>query len=399
MSLRLKAYSFLALVLVLASGAYYYRSYEQSSTAKASSESEDATDDTIPVELAAATQAPISSYLTSTANLRALRDVLITSQAEGVVIEVLAEEGDYVSEGKVLCLLDDRQLQISLALAEQRAAQSRLQLEKATIRKEKAAVQILNTEVELRRKEAAFAEDLVSEEEVALLRYQVAELQHDERVAASEEIELGHRVGELEAEIDRVKLDISRTRISAPFAGHITERIVQLGQTIRNQDRLFRLGSFSPLYADVHLSESSAQLVRPGQRASIVLGTDAGGAVEGIVERLSPVVDGSTGTVKVTVRLTPSNGAFRPGAFVRVDIQTDTRADAILIPKRAIFEEDGETFVFVTDGEVAHRKKVEIGYQHGADIEIREGVSVGEKVVVAGQGNLQEGTKVRTIQG
>ena len=403
MTPRLKAYGILALTLALGTGGYFgYRYYEKRNTANASSQDTQKKgegDETVPVELATALEGPISSFLTSTANLRALRDVVITSQADGMVTRVLAEEGDYVELGQALTLLDDRELRIKLELAVQKAEQSRLQLEKAGIRQEKAKVQILNTGLELKRKELAFADQLVSEEEVAQLRYRVAELEHDERVAASEQVEFKHRVDELLGEIEQVKLEISRTRITAPFAGHLTERVVQLGQLVRNQDRLFRLGAFSPLYADVHLAESAAQWVRPGQKAAVLLGTDNAKSLEGEVERLSPVVDQSTGTVKVTVKLNPSDRSFRPGAFVRVDIKTDTRQQAVLIPKRAVLQEDGANFVFIAEGETAHRKKITLGYQNEGEVEVREGVSAGDKIVVAGQGNLKEGSKVRQIQG
>ena len=61
--------------------------------------------------------------------------------------------------------------------------------------------------------------------------------------------------------------------------------------------------------------------------------------------RVSPVVDGATGTVKVTVELQPKDEGFKPGAFVRVDIETDAKNDAILVPRRAIIEDEGETYV------------------------------------------------------
>jgi multidrug efflux pump subunit AcrA (membrane-fusion protein) len=83
---------------------------------------------------------------------------------------------------------------------------------------------------------------------------------------------------------------------------------------------------------------------------------------------------------------------------VQVAIETDTRQNAVLIPKRAVLEEDGESFVFITSGDVAHRKKVEIGYQNEGEVEVREGIAAGDKVVVAGQGNLKEGAKVREVE-
>ena len=118
--------------------------------------------------------------------------------------------------------------------------------------------------------------------------------------------------------------------------------------------------------------------------------------MQGRVERISPIVDQASGTVKVTVALNPAPG-FRPGAFVRVDIRTDRKADAVLIPKRAIIEEDGQSYVYLAVNDRANRVKVQPGYQADGMVEIREGVSPGQSVVVAGQGALKEGAKIKVL--
>ena len=402
MNIRVKVYGFIALV-VLALGAWYVAAkyYPGDDVAKADSEADvskgDAEEAPVPVRLEAARKGPISSFLTSTSNLRPLRDVVLTTQATGVVKKVLVEEGDRVGNGRLLCLLDDTELLIRLKLTEQKLAQAKLQLEKARIRERKAQIQIANTKVELTRKEDAYADKLVSEEEVAALRYRVQELEQDEQVAASEVREFGHRVEELGAEREQVELEVSRTRISAPFGGYITHRTVEIGQTVRNLDALFRLGAFSPLFADVHLSEREAARINPGQTAMVSLGSAGTDRIQGKVVRISPIVDDATGTVKVTVNLPPSGKSFKPGAFVRVDIETDTRLEALLIPKRALLEEDGKNFVFVVQGTTADRRKITLGYSDDQDVEVRNGVSAGEQVVVAGQGNLTQGAKVRIV--
>jgi RND family efflux transporter MFP subunit len=355
--------------------------------------------DASPVELIVAKRDKISSYLTSTANLRALREVDVASQAEGVVKAVLVEEGDFVKPGQVMCQLDDTELKIRLELAKERLAQARYQLDKAQKRHEKAVSQIDNTRKEVVRLQQAFDEKLIAEREVAQAQYRLDEFLHDERIASTETREFTHRVEELEAEIRQVELSISRTQIRAPFGGHVTQRTVELGRTVRNLDALFKLGAFSPLYADVHLSEREAQAVKPGHLAVVKLGVDEAVKSNGRVERLSPVVDQSSGTVKVTVELIPAGEAFKPGAFVRVEIQTDTREDAVLIPKKAVLEEDGEHYVFIAKGDAAKKIKVSLGYEWSGQIEIKQGIAAGDKVVVAGQGALKDGGKIKIIQG
>jgi RND family efflux transporter MFP subunit len=206
---------------------------------------------------------------------------------------------------------------------------------------------------------------------------------------------LSHRVSELESEIAQVKLDLSRTSIKTPFAGYITRRTVEIGQRVRALESLFQVGAFSPLYADVFVSEQEARQIRPNQQALVRLGVDPDLKTAGRIERISPIVDQSTGTIKVTVEVRPTEMAFRPGAFVRVDIRTETRRDALLIPKRALVEEDGENYVFVAAGDTARRTRVSLGFENEGTVEIRSGLSAGQKIVVAGQGALKEGAKIK----
>ena len=86
-----------------------------------------------------------------------------------------------------------------------------------------------------------------------------------------------------------------------------------------------------------------------------------------------------------------------PGGFVRVAIQTDVRPDAILVPKRAVLERDGKTFVFLAANGVARRVPVQLGYEEDGNIEILQGISAGDRVVVAGQGALEDGSEIRKV--
>jgi len=403
MSRRAKVYGFLALVVLAAAAVYWIRSGAGGPVARANSSrgpgaaAPAPSEEVFPVELTPAQRGSISSYLSSTANLRALRNVEVAARTDGVVHEVLAEEGDFARKGEVLALLDDADLQIQLNLAEERLAQAQQQLQQAKVRQQKTATQIRNAEIELRRKDRAFEERLISEEELAQQRYLLEELEHDYQVVESEVRQFTHRIDEINAEIAQVKLQIAHTRIRAPFDGRITERMVELGQTVRNLDSLYRIAAFSPLYADVFLSEGEAQGVRPGQRALVTLGFDEGAEAAGEVERVSPVVDEETGTVKVTVRLTPDKPGFKPGAFVRVQIRTDTREGTVLIPKRAVVEEGGERYVFVAEDRIARRRAVLLGYESEGMVEVRDGLDAGEQVVVAGQGRLRDGAPVLPV--
>lgn len=403
MSARKKVYGFLALVTVFAVAGYLLMPYLTSDGAISRADSKDtekkAEEETrIPVEIAVAREGDISHSISSTANLKPKREVDVAAQVEGVAKGVLVEEGDFVQEGELLCRLDDAEVRIRLLSSRKKLAQAQLQLEKAQILNEKSDVQVRNTREELERYQNLYRESLVSEREVAEIKYRMDDLEHDLRVSSSESRELTHRVEELEAEIEQAELELARTRIEAPFSGYITERNVDVGQTVKNLDGVFKLADFSPLLTDVFVSEREAAEIAPGQGVTIYSGVDGSLGIEGRVARISPVVDQATGTVKVTVELNGQKGLFKPGAFVRVAIRTDTREHSVLVPKRAIVEEDGESFVFVTDEDSVKRIRVDLGYESDRDIEIVHGVGPGDAIVIAGQGGLKDGSKIKLVE-
>ena len=400
--MRTWVYLFVALATAVGLGLSYFSKnfafeIRAKDAAEATPNGQPKSDEPTPVRTVAATRGSVDASVNATANLRALRNVTILSRSAGVVQRVAVEEGDFVRSGQLLCQLDDRELQVDLELARQRLAQTRVQLESVRIVREKLQSQVAAKSSELKRNEEALAEGLVSDTDVALVRNQLAEFTHDERSQEASVRENQFRVEELEAEIEKVELQIAHAKVTAPFTGTIVKRSIDLGQSVRASDELFNLAAFSPLYADVFLSEAESRVVKPGQVASISLDISQT-SVAGRIVRVSPVVDDETGTVKVTAEIQSPTAQFRPGAFVRVSIKTDTVQDAVLIPKSAVIERDGETFVFVTDNDVAHKKTVQLGYENGANVEVRSGVGQGELVVVAGQGSLEEGEKTSTVE-
>jgi RND family efflux transporter MFP subunit len=400
--LRTWVYLFIAVVVAAGLGLSYFSKnfaldIRPKNAAAATPNGQAKSDEPTPVRTVAAVRGSVDASVNATANLRALRNVTILSRSEGVVQRVAAEEGDFVRSGQLLCQLDDRELQVDLELARQRLAQTRVQLESAQIVREKMQTQVAAKQTEVKRNEDALAEGLVSDTDMELVRNQLSELTHDERSQEASVRENQFRVEELQAEIEKVELQIAHAKVTAPFSGTIVKRSIDLGQSVRASDDLFDLAAFSPLYADIFLSEAESRAIKPGQAASISLDISQA-AVAGRIVRISPVVDDETGTVKVTAEIQSPTAQFRPGAFVRVNIKTDTVEDAVLIPKSAVIERDGETYVFVTDNDIAHRKTVQLGYEDGASVEVRAGLGQGELVVVAGQGSLEEGEKTSTVE-
>ena len=143
-------------------------------------------------------------------------------------------------------------------------------------------------------------------------------------------------------ELDQLELafadatrELGYTEVRAPITGIVTSRLVNLGDYITVNQHLFDLVDFDTIVARVYVPERELERMRLGQTARIFSASLGGETKDGSVLRIAPVVDPKSGTVKVTVDV-PRQRGLRPGMYVEIELVTDTREDALLLPKRAV---------------------------------------------------------------
>jgi membrane fusion protein (multidrug efflux system) len=166
---------------------------------------------------------------------------------------------------------------------------------------------------------------------------------------------------------------------------------------VRPGDSLFQITDFDPLIARIYLSEGDIVGLRPGTEARIHLNADPEVALRGRIRQISPVVDTATGTVKVTVEAIAPPPDVRSGSFVAIHVVRETRVGALLVPRAAVLRELQTSHVFVDDGGTAAKRTVELGLEEAGQVEVLTGIAAGERVIVAGQGGLRDGAKVRVL--
>jgi membrane fusion protein (multidrug efflux system) len=309
----------------------------------------------IPVEAAEIELGPVASYITATANLVPEDEVKVLAEAEGRVVRLQVEEGDSVTQGEVLAVIDRDEAEIALNKAALRAANARVAFERA---------------------EGTLDQGLISREEFDRLT-----LEYD--VARQEVAEAEWR--------------LQRTVICAPFTGRVTERFITPGQHLRPGDELFTVADFDPLIARIFLPEKDVLTLDEGRVVRISLAADPSLEFVGRIRQISPVVDTATGTVKVTVEASSPPTQARPGAFVSIGIVRERREAAVLLPRKSVIRELRSAHVFITDGAKAEKRSVSLGLEEGDIVEALGGVEAGEQVIVAGQGGLKDGAKVKIL--
>lgn len=305
-----------------------------------------------PVEVGA-----ISAYAVATANLVPEDEVKVVAEAEGKVIALGVEEGDRVAKGATLVQIDPTDASLAVRRAE---------------------LAVRNAQNGLSRAEAMAAERLISTQDLDKAK-------HDRDLAGQELAEARQR--------------LAKTRVIAPFAGRITVRRVQPGQTVKPGDDLFTLADFEPLVARVFLPEREVIGLKPGQAVRLALRSHEETRFAGRVRQVSPVVDTTSGTVKVTVDAVDPPEHVRPGAFVTVELMRETRPQALLVPRTAVVRELQESFVYVAEGNVARKRAVTLGLQEGDRLEVVGGLKAGDQVIVSGQGALKDAAPIAVVKG
>ena len=311
----------------------------------------------VPVELASAESRDLPSRFTATGTLEARRAVDLISRVPGQITRLAVEEGDWVERGQVLLEIDHREQALLVEEARVRVATAKRELE----RREDMAQRGLETDRAL---------------EEARQTYEVSEAQY---------------------ELAKVRLEDHIVR--APYAGRVTVRHVELGQTVQNGTGLIGLADTDPMQVRLFLPERVVTRLAEGQPVEIHPDVAPEETLTGTVERVAPVVDASTSTVKVTLKVEDAGAAARSGSFVRARITTDVRQDAIAVPKKALVAEAGATYLFVAEADSVRRVTVETGYADDTHVEILDGISPGERVVVVGQGGLRQGSRIEELPG
>ena len=160
---------------------------------------------------------------------------------------------------------------------------------------------------------------------------------------------------------------------------------------------MFRVTSFNPLVAYMHIPEREFRRISAGQPVAIDIDALAGEDFIATVTRVSPIVDPGTGTFKITIEIRDETLRIKPGMFGRMSIVYDRHEDVLQIPRSAVIDDMGADTVFVVEDGKAVKRIVQTGYGEKGMIEIVEGLGDTDNVITVGQVGLKPDAAVSII--
>src|SRR5258706_901998 len=333
-------------------------------------------------------------------------EVTISSEIDGRVVEVGADLGDNVAKGQVLVRVSDEEQRYLLA---QNEAQLRQSLERLGLKDEKDRVADIKTTPDVRRAQA----DLTDAEQ----RYARARKLMDQSIGSRQDLEAAeahfhamqatydttlNQIRNLVREIERTRavVDLQRkklrdTTIFAPDAGHVKERLVNVGQYVRPNTPVFTLVKIDPIRMRIEAPERMAPWVKTGQFADVSLEAFPNRTFRGKIWRISPTVEQSKRTFIVEALIDNPEALLKPGSYAKARVHTDKMDLIKLVPTSAINYVFGSNKVYIIKGDVIEARDVKIGDRFGSDTEIVEGIQDDERVAATQVTRLDTGVKVQ----
>ncbi len=325
------------------------------------------------VKVATVTTTRISPRTTVAGVLAPLpgKDVKVGALVPGRVDRVFVAEGDPVKVGQPVAHVEAEPLKQTVTQADAQKAH--------------AEAELVNARTKLERAERLYRDGIAAKQEV------------DDARAAVVAAESGVKSAQATGGIAGVQL--GRATLRAPIDGVVAAIIVPAGQPVDgNGTPVIEVADTKVLDLRAPVSAARVGEIAVGQKAE--LDVEGVGLVAGAVEAIAPLVDPTTNTVIVRIRVPNADGKLRGGMFARGAI-LGAPHPGLAVPRSALLPGDGgsASTVAVVDkeGTVTH-KQLQLGADAGDVVEVRAGIEAGERVIVAGGYALPDGTKVDVAQ-
>lgn len=200
----------------------------------------------------------------------------------------------------------------------------------------------------------------------------------------------------------RAALDLAKTRLDkhvlrAPFDGVAGVRTVSLGAFVAVGTPIVNIEKIDRVKVDFRVPETYLRAISVGQKIDVQLDAVPGRTFEGTIYAINPQVDVNGRALQVRARIENPEKLLRPGLFARIVIKDVSEREAIVVPESAVLPRGGAAFVFLVKDGKAVETRVRLGQRERAQVEILDGLAIGDTVVTAGQHKLRDGTPVEIV--
>lgn len=306
----------------------------------------------IPVSIEVVEPVTLKDVMVLPGTAESYQDVLLASELDGQVQWTGAREGDHVKKGQLLAKID-------------------VDSNKAAMDSAQAAYDLARGQAERRQK------------------------LHQRKVVPQEDLDKAlTQMALAESDLQRAKIAYQKGFVHSPIAGMINKLYVDPGEYVRRGDPLAEVVDVARIRIKCNVPEMDVRFLKPGQQAMVFVDAFPDDKRLGALSFVAYKADPVTKTFEVWVDVENQGGHIRPGMIARAAFLRREIADAVTAPLTALVDKGGERNVFVEKDGKAESRKVEIGVISLDRAQILQGLQAGDRLVVQGQKQLEEGMRV-----
>jgi multidrug efflux system membrane fusion protein len=328
----------------------------------------------ISVAVATAEKRDLPVYLSGLGAVDAFNTVVVKSRIDGQLVDIKFREGQQVSKGDLLAIVDPRPYEVALSQAE------------ATLYKDQSALK--DAKLNMQRFQDLYKQGVISQQ------------QYDTQTSMVGQLEGAVRADQ--AQVDNVKLNLVYTRITAPVSGRVGLRQVDVGNMVHAADTngLVVITQLQPIAVVFSLPEDNlptvSQQMKKGQLQVLAYSRDDQTKLAtGTLQTIDNQIDPQTGTGKLKAVFDNRDNVLWPNQFVNARLLLEVRKNNTVVPAAAIQRGPQGTYVFtVKPDKTAEMRTVTVAFSEGNFTAISQGIAPGDTVVTEGQDKLQPGSPV-----
>ena len=198
---------------------------------------------------------------------------------------------------------------------------------------------------------------------------------------------------------DEIGVEFKEAVLEAPISGWITKRYFDTGAHVAPGMPLFQIADYHQVKLVIQIPEAEISRVKTGAGAQISIDAWPDQKFYGSVSRMSPTVDYLSRTVKAEISIKNPGMKIRPGMYARARINIKHHLKAVVIPTTAIIERETGSMVFVVENGLAASRQISVESDMGETSSVKSGLSFGDKLIVAGQHSVAQGSPVELVGG
>lgn len=361
-----KKYPLIGVIIVLLFATTAGCGRNETETPQSSQGSKDEAEKAVPVRVQTTKKENFVEKVKASGTIKAIYDVTVSSETSGRVAGILADVGDWVERGETIVSVDNELKRLAYSQAEAQLLSAQSAYQKA--------------ERDLERFEKLYRQKDISQHELENARLQEQTSRANRDLA--------------EAAASMAKRQLEDAQIKSPISGQVAFRYVELGEFVSPGMPVATVVNINQIEIEIGLSEMDVVRVKKGQKVKIEADTYPYQKFWGKVSTVGMKADQQTRTFPTEIKASNPKGKLKPGMVARVEIETQTFSDVVLVPQSSVFHSPNHDFVFVIDGGIAQKRTVSLGTREDDRFVVLEGLEGGEDLVVEGQNLLDQGMKV-----